>query len=364
MTTKQVYLLIVILCFSYTKINAQCNGLLSLCNKNYDKVAYLTSHNAFNSDEDNFLLPNQNFNITSQLNAGVRALMIDVYDVNGTPTVYHGFSALGSAPFLNYLTEIKSFLDNNPNEIVTIILECYTTAIQIENEINLSGLNNDLYTHDNNNWPTLQDMINTGTRFVVFSDQDDASSLQGWYHYLWDYAVETHYTSNSLSDFNCDFNRGDSTNSLFILNHFITDSTLGIGIESEAIIANSNPFFINRALQCYQEKTKFPNFITVDFYEKGNGLDVVNELNQISPTLNVKGNYYSKKLFIYPNPSNDFIQVLELQKKENYIIYNSLMHKICIGSISNNERIDIKNLTNGLYFLKLETGKFLKFIKE
>ena len=126
-------------------------------------------------------------------------------------------------------------------------------------------------------------MINIGKRLVVFSDQNDANSFQGWYHYIWDYAVETHYTANSLSDFNCDFNRGNSTNSLFILNHFITDPTFGVGIESEAIIANANPFFINRTLQCYQEKAKFPNFITVDFYEKGNGLDVVNELNQISP---------------------------------------------------------------------------------
>ena len=48
----------------------------------------------------------------------------------------------------------KHFLDNNPNEVVTIILECYVTANDIEDEINQSGLSNYLYTH-NTEWPSL-----------------------------------------------------------------------------------------------------------------------------------------------------------------------------------------------------------------
>lgn len=34
------------------------------------------------------------------------------------------------------------------------------------------------------------------------------------------------------------------------------------------------------------------------------------------------------------------------------------------GSINNDEQIDIRNFTNGLYFLKLENGNSIKFIKE
>ncbi len=211
---KQSFFLLILICGCF-KLNAQCNGMETFCNKKYDEVAYLTAHNAFNSQEDNFIFPNQNLNITSQLNDGVRALMIDVYDVAGAPTVYHGFSYLGSASFSSFLIDIKTFLDNNPNEIVTVILECYTTANQIESDINLSGLNNYLYTHTDNNWPTLQNMIDNGTRLVVFSDKNDANPTQGWYHYIWDYAVETHFTNHSLSDFSCNFNRGNSINKLF-----------------------------------------------------------------------------------------------------------------------------------------------------
>ena len=34
------------------------------------------------------------------------------------------------------------------------------------------------------------------------------------------------------------------------------------------------------------------------------------------------------------------------------------------GSINFNENIEIRNLTEGLYFLKLENGNTLKFIKK
>ena len=40
-------------------------------------------------------------------------------------------------------------------------------------------------------------MINAGGRLVVLSDTDDAGLGQGWYHYVWDFAVETHFSNNS-----------------------------------------------------------------------------------------------------------------------------------------------------------------------
>ena len=91
-------LFLFVLQFLFEMSYSQCNGHVSLCSKNYDEVSYLTTHNAFNSDADGFLFPNQTYNISSQLNSGVRALMIDVYDYQGTPTAYHSFSLLGTIP--------------------------------------------------------------------------------------------------------------------------------------------------------------------------------------------------------------------------------------------------------------------------
>ena len=208
---KKLLLILFVLQLTFQMSYAQCNGSASLCLKTYNDVAYLTTHNAFNSDEDGFLFPNQTYNITSQLNAGVRGLMIDVYDHFGTPTAYHSIFALGTIPFSDLLNDIKSFLDNNSNEIITIILECYITANDIEDEINQAGLSNYLYTHNSNTgWPTLQNMINNNNRLVIFTDVNDASSSQLWYHYVWDYAVETHYSVSTINNFTCNFNRGDS----------------------------------------------------------------------------------------------------------------------------------------------------------
>ena len=265
---------------------AQCNGSPDLCPKQYNEVAYLTTHNAFNSDEDGLLFPNQTYNIASQLDDGVRGLMIDVYDYFGTPTAYHSIFALGTIPLSDIFNDIKTFLDNNPDEVVTIILECYVTANDIEGEINQSGLSNYLYTH-NLVWPTLQNMIDDNNRLVIFSDVDDASSSQSWYHYVWDYAVETHYSVNAINDFTCDFNRGEPINDLFIFNHFVTDANLGYGLYNESNDVNANPFFINRALDCQTQTNKFPNFVTVDYYELGDGLAVVDQLNGVTSTSSI-----------------------------------------------------------------------------
>ena len=295
---------------------AQCNGSIDLCSKQYNEVAYLTTHNAFNSDEDGLLFPNQSNNIASQLNDGVRGLMIDVYDHFGTPTAYHSVFALGTIPLSDILNDIKTFLDNNPNEIVTIILECYVTANDIEDEINQSGLSSYLYTH-NTVWPTLQNMIDNDNRLVIFTDVDDASSSQNWYHYVWDYAVETHYSVGTINDFTCDFNRGDPLNDLFILNHFVTDATLGYGLYNESNDVNANPFFINRALNCQTQTNKFPNFVTVDYYELGDGLAVVDQLNGVASTSSIN--------ISEQNPERKLLTIKDMLGRETEVKNNSIL---------------------------------------
>jgi hypothetical protein len=328
-----------------------------ICNRKYNKVAYLTTHNAFNSAEDNFSFPNQNYNITTQLNDGVRGLMIDVYDLFGTPTVYHGSWLLGSSPLIDFLNEIKTFMDNNPNEIITIIFECYTNADEIENDFVQSGLINYVYSHPlGSSWPTLQTMINNNTRLVVLTDVDDANQSQTWYHYMWDYSVETHYSASTSNDFSCDFNRGDSINDLFIFNHFITTATGGS--ESDALIVNANPYFYNRIVQCWQEKQKFPNFITVDFYEQGDCFALINQINN---TLASNNDYLNESVInIYPNPSSSEIKiefVNSLKFPINIEIYNSLGKNVESFYNINNKRLMIFNYLKSDFYTIIVTDK-------
>ncbi len=362
-TYPQLLFGILLSIFINTDTFAQCNGDDNVCDKKYNEVAYLTTHNAFNSIEDNFMLPNQNTNIATQLASGVRALMLDVYELNGETVVYHSVNGFGTAPLVQYLMDIENFLADNPKEIVTIIFECYTTANAIETEVNNAALQPYLYTHNaDESWQTLQTMIDNNSRLVIFTDVNDASPEQAWYHYVWDYAVETHFSNNSLDDFSCDFNRGNPDNDLFILNHFITLN--GFGTAEISNTANSNPFFINRVLECQEATGKVPNFITVDFYEFGNCFDVINQVNS-SPisALNTPDNF-SNKVNIFPNPVSSHLSIQSVLANNFHLkILNTLgqdvSNKTSILQSNQNEwTIDVSNLQNGMYFIQTSQGTY------
>jgi hypothetical protein len=70
------------------------------------------------------------------------------------------------------------------------------------------------------------------------------------------------------------------------------------------------------------------------------------------------------KIKVYPNPSSDFIKIDGLFQPENYKIYNILGTEVKNGTVSNSMQINIRNFTNGLYFLKFTRGNAIKFIKE
>jgi len=297
--------LILILILAPNYLSAQCNGDPNVCNRRYNEVCYVTTHNAYNYSGP-FQGPNQTFPVSQQMTDGVRAFMLDVYMLFGKPTMYHGaltVGTLGNEPLEDVLVDIRSFIEQNPNEVITLIFECYITADEMDTVFTSAGLKPYLHEQDSMQpWPTLQDMINSGKTLVVFSDVDDAGTGQGWYHYMWDYQVETDYSAKSRADFSCDFNRGDSINELFIFNHFITDAITGTGEYDSAVAINANPYLIDRANQCITEKAKFINYLTVDFYETGDVFATKNSLNDAFVVSNDEIEINQIDFNIHPNP--------------------------------------------------------------
>ncbi|MEN3324033.1 T9SS type A sorting domain-containing protein [Mariniflexile soesokkakense] len=70
------------------------------------------------------------------------------------------------------------------------------------------------------------------------------------------------------------------------------------------------------------------------------------------------------RLKTYPNPSTNYISLSGLMETKNYIIYNMTGKELVRGSISYNNKIDVRFLDNGLYLLKLDDFEIIKFIKE
>ena len=72
-----------------------------------------------------------------------------------------------------------------------------------------------------------------------------------------------------------------------------------------------------------------------------------------------------RQLNLYPNPSTEYIQFSNLTKAKDYIIYDIIGSEIRYGTVtSSNHKINVRNLTNGIYFLKFSNGKTYKFIKK
>jgi hypothetical protein len=134
-----------------------CNGHPELCSRRYDEVAYAATHNSMSSPDVVRVWTEQDGDIRSQLDAGVRALLIDTH--HWTPLLSdeqlttaepylppqvakpllatlgplcqaqdgtflcHNQCALGAIPLLDALRTLQQFLDANPDEVVTLIIQ-------------------------------------------------------------------------------------------------------------------------------------------------------------------------------------------------------------------------------------------------
>ena len=259
-------------------LDPKCNGHEELCARRFDEVAFPMTHNAMSNAEAGWSIPNQRFGITRQLDDGIRGLMLDTYDENDELLLCHVLCGLGKQPLVDGLGEIKAFLDANPGEVVSIIFENYITHAQTAGAFDESGLIDLVYAHEvDAPWPTLGELIDADTRLVVFQENLPQEADFPWLMRIWDHAGETDFSFAAPEDFDCDPNRGDPDNPLFLLNHFLT-SVVG-GSPQLAEMVNYNPLFIDRARQGEEERNTLPNFVAVDFYDIGDLFEVVDALN-------------------------------------------------------------------------------------
>jgi hypothetical protein len=291
--------------------NPPCNGHPELCDRRLDEVAYATSHNAMSITEYGWLWPMHDGTATDQLEAGVRALMIDTMYVDDEETedsfleslspteravaeeriarvgsdavagtlLCHGSCKLGSTLMAETLDEIRSFLENNPREVVFVIIQDEITAEDTEKSFDNSGLVDHIFVpRPDERMPTLGELIDADKRLVVMAENQGPPPE--WYPNAWDLTEETPYTFVFKEDFSCEPNRGGTGKPFFLLNHWIQR---GAPNRVDAAVVNDFDFLYDRAMQCAQERGKMPNFIAVNFYGQGDLMRVVDALNGVLP---------------------------------------------------------------------------------
>ncbi|NJB82788.1 T9SS type A sorting domain-containing protein [Wenyingzhuangia aestuarii] len=103
---------------------------------------------------------------------------------------------------------------------------------------------------------------------------------------------------------------------------------------------------------------------TAVYFSDSSSNDIDSKISKINfASLSLDDHLNSKETYIYPNPTNDFILVSELSKNENYTIYNTSGNEVLNGTISEKGIIDVRTLTNGIYFFKINNSTPKKFIK-
>ncbi|HEX9258982.1 MAG TPA: hypothetical protein VF855_05545, partial [Acidimicrobiales bacterium] len=275
---------------------------------------------------DGFFLASQQRGILAQLGAGIRALLIDFHygwvpiggvvrtdvlsetnrgsgddpELNAAQqaTVSRLLGMAGAAPppeqhrvYLCHVTcelgatratsaleEIASFLRENPNEVLLILVEDHVQPKDAVRVFEDSGLAKRAWVWERGTrLPTLREMIESRHNVLVMAEFGGGAAP--WYHAGFeDLLVETQYRFESIAELSCATNRGDREHPLFLLNHWIT--TGGAPSLSTARAMNDADLLGARARQCAAQVGQ-PNIVAVDFHATGDLKKVVATLNKV-----------------------------------------------------------------------------------
>ncbi|WP_406463532.1 hypothetical protein OH768_48490 [Streptomyces sp. NBC_01622] len=287
-----------------------CEGRADLCDRSYDEVAYLTSHNAMSTTVDRFLGPLQDPGITAQLDDGVRALQIDTYrwerpdeitarlaESDFTPEqrkfitaavnkvnppreglwLCHSVCRAGAIALVPALREIGDWMRAHPTEVITLIVQDAISGEDTQRAFAQAGLSDLVHTPDPDPakpWPTLGDLIDSGRRLVVFAEQADGPAP--WCRNFYDNGMETPFAFRTPDTMTCVPHRGGSDKRLFLLDHFIT---IDGGSRLDAGEVNARPFVLDRVHRCERERGRPVNFVAVDYTTIGDAGGAVAALN-------------------------------------------------------------------------------------
>lgn len=149
--------------------------------------------------------------------------------------------------------------------------------------------------------------------------------------------------------------------SIYVDGVFVNDVDLNTTTNGTAACSGQNPFrqehyiLLNLALGGNSggdvTKATFPNQYLVDYVR----------VYQLKPTLSTDDFYTKGKSKIHPNPATEVLYIDNSNSYTKFKIFNPLGKLIQKGE---GTKIDVQNLTSGIYFIQVDDLKPVKFIKE
>ncbi|VDB86616.1 unnamed protein product [Peniophora sp. CBMAI 1063] len=265
-----------------------CNGYAELCDRSFGNITFVGAHDSYAVGVGK-TAANQDYDITQQLNDGIRMLQVQAHNKDGTIELCHSScSLLDGGSLQDYLGTLKSWLDSNTNDVVSLLIvnNDDLPASQFGSVFSAAGLESLSYSPSASSltaseWPTLGSLIDNGTRLLTFMDfKADFTSVP----YIIDEFSNIWETAYDVTDttFDCAVNRssGDTSTSMYLINHFLDKTTTLLGTTiftpDTSALNTTNGVSGTGALgtqvsTCAAEYGRNPNFMLVDYYEYGNG---------------------------------------------------------------------------------------------
>ncbi len=237
-------------------------------------MVFALAHNAMNARDEGWSIPNQNVGYEAQAALGVRGFMLDIHDVGGVPTLCHSVCSLGAEALVVGLSRIGDLLAAYPRDVFVLVIQDEIEAAPIAAAFEAAGLLDDVVV-DLDPWPTLGELVDSDTRLWVTHEGARANAAP-WYHAAYDLAWDNDFAAVSVDDFDCAVLRGDASNDVFLLNHFLTAP---VGTEELATQANPRDVLLEHVDRCEAETGDRVSWLAVDFVDVGDTLSVVDELN-------------------------------------------------------------------------------------
>jgi hypothetical protein len=286
-----------------------CNGHVELCDRGYDEIVHAATHNSMSSPDVVKVWPEQDETILEQLQSGIRVLLIDTHrwtevlspeqlveldpgvplqvaaaalDREGgrftaRPGAYlcHNHCIWGGVPFVDALGDVRGFLEDNPREVVTLIIQDAISPAETEEAFEAAGLLPHLHVHDPDaGWATLGTLIERGERLVVFAEEQGPPPV--WYHPAFEHIADTPFRFRSIEELSCEPNRGPPDAPLLLANHWISAP---VPDRRNAVLLNDHDVLVARARSCEAERGQLPSYLAVDFSSIGDVLRAVDTLN-------------------------------------------------------------------------------------
>lgn len=286
-----------------------CNNYIEFCDRKYSNITEVACHNSPFVTPNN-LAANQQYDVTQQLDDGVRFLQAQIqWPSNATePHFCHtSCDILDAGPIYDWLGKVKDWVAQHPFDVVTILLGNgnYSAPSLYAPYIEQSGIKRYVYTPpyvpmNLTSWPTLSEMILSGERVVMFMDymanQKEYPWLLDQFSQMW----ETPFDPVN-SSFPCDVQRppdlpvAAAKNRLNLVNHNLNIelSILGADVlvpaRGELNITNNatGPGSLGLgADNCLAQWGRPPNFLNVDYYNfggyPGSVFEVAARMNNVS----------------------------------------------------------------------------------